>query len=182
MDRGCPVVSATDPHGRNLGFLDRSSYFSIQVAPQLSSRGSVDPVPDPLFLRKSGSAGNRNRDLWISGQELWPLNHRGGRKYYIRTEKGYDHLVGLWKEEMREIIFHLLSRLLSLKALVCAWNCRLIDLLSRFSSYDSPFHRFIKSWICPNQTLSNKVHINADQSEEIMALLMARSWHVLDDY
>jgi hypothetical protein len=39
VDRGCRVVSATDPHGRNLGFLDRSRYFSIQVAPQLSSRG-----------------------------------------------------------------------------------------------------------------------------------------------
>jgi hypothetical protein len=25
----------------------------------------MDPVPDPLLLRKSGSAGNRTRDLWI---------------------------------------------------------------------------------------------------------------------
>jgi hypothetical protein len=25
----------------------------------------VDPVPDPLLLRKSGSAGNRTRDLWV---------------------------------------------------------------------------------------------------------------------
>jgi hypothetical protein len=50
-DRGCRVVSATDPHGRNLGFLD------------------------PLLLRKSGSAGNRTR---ICSQELWPLDHRGG--------------------------------------------------------------------------------------------------------
>jgi hypothetical protein len=33
--RGCCVVSATGPHGRNLGFLDRSRYFFIQVAPQL---------------------------------------------------------------------------------------------------------------------------------------------------
>jgi hypothetical protein len=31
----------------------------------------VDPVPDPLLLRKSGSAGNRTRDLWICSQELW---------------------------------------------------------------------------------------------------------------
>jgi hypothetical protein len=34
----------------NLGFLDRSHYFFIQVTPQLSSRGWVDPVPDPLLL------------------------------------------------------------------------------------------------------------------------------------
>jgi hypothetical protein len=29
----------------------------------------VDPVPDPQLLRKSGSAGNRTRDLWICSQE-----------------------------------------------------------------------------------------------------------------
>jgi hypothetical protein len=38
----------------------------------------VDPVPDPLLLRKSVSAGNRTRDLWVSSQELRPLDHRGG--------------------------------------------------------------------------------------------------------
>jgi hypothetical protein len=38
----------------------------------------VDPVPDPLLLRKSGSAGNRIRNLRICSQELWPLDHRGG--------------------------------------------------------------------------------------------------------
>jgi hypothetical protein len=46
---------------RILGFLDRSRYFFFQAAPQLYSRGWVDPVPDPLLLRKSGSAGNRTR-------------------------------------------------------------------------------------------------------------------------
>jgi hypothetical protein len=40
----------------------------------------VDPVPDPLRLRKYGSAGNRTRDLWICRQKLWPLDHRGGHK------------------------------------------------------------------------------------------------------
>jgi hypothetical protein len=29
-----------------------------QVAPQLYSRGWVNPIPDPLLFRKSGSAGN----------------------------------------------------------------------------------------------------------------------------
>jgi hypothetical protein len=60
-DRGCSVVSVTDTYGRILGFLDRSRYFFFQAAPQLYSRGWVDPVPDPLLLRKSGSAGNRTR-------------------------------------------------------------------------------------------------------------------------
>jgi hypothetical protein len=77
-DRGCRVVSATDPHGHILGFLDRSRYYFFQVAPQLYSRGWEYPVPDPLLLRKSGSAGNRSRDLWICSQELRPLDHRGG--------------------------------------------------------------------------------------------------------
>jgi hypothetical protein len=77
-DRGYRVVSATDPHAVNLGFLDRSPYFSIQVVPQLSSWRWVDPVPDPLLLRKYGSARNPTRDLWICSQELWPVDHRGG--------------------------------------------------------------------------------------------------------
>jgi hypothetical protein len=77
-DRGCRVVSATDPHSRILGFLDRSRYYFFQVAPQLYSQGWVDPIPDPLLLRKTGSAGHRTRDLWICSQELWPLDHRGG--------------------------------------------------------------------------------------------------------
>jgi hypothetical protein len=42
-DVGCRVVSAMDSHGRSFGFLDRSSYFYFQVAPQLYSRGRVDP-------------------------------------------------------------------------------------------------------------------------------------------
>jgi hypothetical protein len=29
-ERGCHVVSVTDPYGRILGFLDRSRYFSIK--------------------------------------------------------------------------------------------------------------------------------------------------------
>jgi hypothetical protein len=34
-DRGCRVVSAADPYGRNVGFLDTSRYFFFQVAPHL---------------------------------------------------------------------------------------------------------------------------------------------------
>jgi hypothetical protein len=36
-DRRCHVVSVTDPYGRIVGFLDRSSYVFFQVAPQLYS-------------------------------------------------------------------------------------------------------------------------------------------------
>jgi hypothetical protein len=38
-DRECHVVSATNPYGRILGFLDRSRYSFFQVAPQLYPRG-----------------------------------------------------------------------------------------------------------------------------------------------
>jgi hypothetical protein len=72
VDRGCHVVRVTNPYGRILGFLDRSRYYFFQVAPQLYSRGWVDPVPDPLLLTKSGRAGNRTRGLWTCSQELWP--------------------------------------------------------------------------------------------------------------
>jgi hypothetical protein len=58
----------TEPRGQRdrslrliLGFLDRSCYFFFQVAPQLYSRGWVDPFPDPLVLRKSVSAGRLTR-------------------------------------------------------------------------------------------------------------------------
>jgi hypothetical protein len=38
-DSGSRVVSAADPYGRILGFLDRSCYFFFQVPPQLYSQG-----------------------------------------------------------------------------------------------------------------------------------------------
>jgi hypothetical protein len=43
-DRGCHVVSATDPYGRILGFLDRSRYFSVFVLPTLYSHVYVYEV------------------------------------------------------------------------------------------------------------------------------------------
>jgi hypothetical protein len=82
-DRGCCVVTATDPHARILDFIDRICHYFFQVAPHLYSRGWVDPVPDPLLHRKSGGAGNRTRVFWICSQELWPLDHRGVRFFYI---------------------------------------------------------------------------------------------------
>jgi hypothetical protein len=36
-NRGCHVVSVTNPYGRILGFLDRSSYYFFQVTPQMYS-------------------------------------------------------------------------------------------------------------------------------------------------
>jgi hypothetical protein len=50
-----------DPYCRILGFLDRTRYCFSHVAPQLYSRGWVNPVQDPLLLRKPGKAKNRTR-------------------------------------------------------------------------------------------------------------------------
>jgi hypothetical protein len=66
----------------NLGFLDRNRYFFIQAAPQLSSRGWVDLVPDSLLLRKSGRPGiepgtsgsvARNLTARPQGRSAWAL-------------------------------------------------------------------------------------------------------------
>jgi hypothetical protein len=46
-------------------------YRPSEVAPQLYSRCWADPVPDPLLLRKSGSAGNGT-------QASGPVDYRGG--------------------------------------------------------------------------------------------------------
>jgi hypothetical protein len=56
----------------------------------------VDPVPDPLLLRKSGSAGNLTRDLWVSNQELWQPDHRGGPPCVVTVLNIYiDNMVAL---------------------------------------------------------------------------------------
>jgi hypothetical protein len=67
------VVSAADPYSCNLDFLDRSCYFFFQVALQSYSRDWVDPVPDPLLLRKSGSARNQTQ---ISGSVARIPDHK----------------------------------------------------------------------------------------------------------
>jgi hypothetical protein len=35
----------------------------------------VTGVPDPVLLRKSGSAENQTWDLWICSQELWSYTY-----------------------------------------------------------------------------------------------------------
>jgi hypothetical protein len=78
------VVSTKDPYGRNHAFLDRSRYYVFQLAPQLYSWGWVEPVPDPQLIKKSGSAGNHTRYLWICSQEIRPLDYGGGPNSRIR--------------------------------------------------------------------------------------------------
>jgi hypothetical protein len=49
-DKGCHMVSVTDPYGSILDFSRQGLLLFYQVAPQLYSRGWVDPVPDPLLV------------------------------------------------------------------------------------------------------------------------------------
>jgi hypothetical protein len=51
-DRGCHVVSATSPSDRNFDFLDLEPLLFLPSSSSNCSRGWVDPVPDPLLLRK----------------------------------------------------------------------------------------------------------------------------------
>jgi hypothetical protein len=63
------------PTAVNLSSVDRSCYFFFQVAPHLSSRGWVDPVPDSPLIRKSCSTEKRTRYIWVCSQELGSLDH-----------------------------------------------------------------------------------------------------------
>jgi hypothetical protein len=66
------------PRPLNLCFIDLEPLLIfIQVAPQLTSRGWVDTVPDPQLLRKSDNAVYWTRDFCICSQKLWTLDHRG---------------------------------------------------------------------------------------------------------
>jgi hypothetical protein len=73
---GFCVVSAMNPYGCWSQFSRPEPLLFHQVAPQLFSHSWVNPVPDPLLLRKSGSVVNRSLDLWICSQDLWLLHHR----------------------------------------------------------------------------------------------------------
>jgi hypothetical protein len=100
VDRGCHVVSFTAPYSCILSFLDWSRYLFFQVAPQLYSQGWVDPVPDPLLHRKSGSAENRTRSSgyiqccekkhklwkhsrWHASLSYWTERHNIGLRGFI---------------------------------------------------------------------------------------------------
>jgi hypothetical protein len=72
------MVSATDPHGHILDFLYWSQYCLFQVASQLYSRGSVDPVPD--FSENLVVPGIEPRPL-----DLQPENRHSGFLQNIGT-------------------------------------------------------------------------------------------------
>jgi hypothetical protein len=145
-DRGCCVVSAKDPQGRILDFLDRCSYYLFQVAHKLYTGGWVGPVPDPLLLRKSGIARIRTLDLWIYSQVLWPLDHRGGHSHVLK-EVIFMYWLGTTKENYEKFQSWLVSTWLRFEPStsliqVCSVECTRLLLVTGFtrSNFQSLFH------------------------------------------
>jgi hypothetical protein len=64
----------------------------FHVAPQLQSRGWVDPVPDLLLLRRSSSAWNRTR---TTGSVAWNSNHWTTEAVHKSTQN-HRHKIRLW--------------------------------------------------------------------------------------
>jgi hypothetical protein len=58
------VVSATDLYGHILEFLDRSRYFFFSSSSSIVLTRLSGPVPGPLLLRKSGSSGRKEIQIF----------------------------------------------------------------------------------------------------------------------
>jgi hypothetical protein len=101
------MVSVTDPFYRILGFLDRIRYVFFQVAPQLYSRGWVDPVPDPIFLRKSGNVDNWTRTSGSVGRNS---DHYTAEAVLFKKNSLYDET----RNPIRPALYsHMATKLLS---------------------------------------------------------------------
>jgi hypothetical protein len=96
----------------------------FKVTPELYSRGWVDPAPDPLLLRKSGSVGNRTRDFWICSQKLRPLDHRGGLMFptYNFLFTGYLILFWLWRFRNISVLSRTLPSILNPTVISRSYN------------------------------------------------------------
>jgi hypothetical protein len=63
-------------------------------SPTVVNLSFQDRVPDPLLLKKSSSAWNRTRDLWICSQELWPLS----QNVYDKKQGFHSLNINLYRE------------------------------------------------------------------------------------
>jgi hypothetical protein len=77
------MVSTTDPHGRNLYFLDWSRCFFFQVAPQLYSRDWVDLVPDPLVTKRQHATARRSNVFNSVCSRQWTRSKETARHYQM---------------------------------------------------------------------------------------------------
>ena len=70
----------------NFSFLIRICYFSYQIATQLSSRGWVDPVPDPILPEKILGYSRESTPGPLGWQSDEPLYQTDGRTLLRRLE------------------------------------------------------------------------------------------------
>ena len=99
----------------------------------------MDPVPDPLLLRKSGSAGNRTRDLCICSQnicsqKLWPLDHRGG--LHIQLDK--CHFTNVINVNASSTKSHVETVFLVYRPHTYSWSKRSIVFLAQVRGASNP--------------------------------------------
>jgi hypothetical protein len=108
----------------------------------------VDPVPDPIFLRKSGSARTRTWNLWIYSQELWPLDyrrsHRSRSRNYFTTDS--QSVSTSW---YRVCLWDLRPYIISCRN-VTVWNLRCC-------TYGAP--SLTRGWVCNLQCNRSKVRV-----------------------
>jgi hypothetical protein len=98
------------PRGQRDGSLLPYSRFSrqepllfYQVAPQLYSRGWVDHVPDPLLFFPLVVPWIEPGPPDLCSPELWPLDHRGGRKVMHFVLKRRSDICWLALETCRKV-------------------------------------------------------------------------------
>jgi hypothetical protein len=64
------VVRATDPHGRILGFLDRSATIFTKQLPNFTHEAEWTPFQTHYFSENLAAPEIEPFDLWICSQEL----------------------------------------------------------------------------------------------------------------
>jgi hypothetical protein len=83
------VVSATDPPGHYFGFLDRSRYFFIQVAPQLSTLLGVSKESVSKVMSAYTNHEKTVSVKWNSGRKsiLTERDHRTVRRIVLKNHR-----------------------------------------------------------------------------------------------
>jgi hypothetical protein len=72
-DKGCHMVSVTDPYCHILGFLDRNRYSFFPVAPQLHSWGWVNSVLDSLLFLSALRLSKKYKHCQLKFIKKFPL-------------------------------------------------------------------------------------------------------------
>jgi hypothetical protein len=93
----------------------------IDLSPQLYSWGWVDPVPDPLLLRKSGSAGNRTREPTEAVALHMPTFKY---EYYCYSQNRHDSLQKTRPSFVASHVHRVKAR--QFVAMV-TWNCKITE-------------------------------------------------------